>query len=50
MLGSGLIGPLNEQQRRSLDILVANVDRLTRELDALAELIEDPHDPDPTAE
>ena len=46
MLSSGLLGPLTDQQRRSLEILTTNVERLTQELDALAELIPDSDSPD----
>ena len=42
MLGSGMLGPLNEGQQRSIDILAAAVERLTAELDALADLLDAP--------
>jgi len=42
MLGSGMLGPLNEGQQRSVDILAAAVERLATELDDLGDLLDAP--------
>jgi len=42
MLSSGLLGPVTDAQRRSLDLLTGSIERLLGELEELARLLDAP--------
>ncbi|MCB9685130.1 MAG: hypothetical protein H6738_07095 [Alphaproteobacteria bacterium] len=47
LLLEGVYGELNADQRRSLEVVARNAERLTRELEAVAEAFDEGTDPSP---